>query len=128
MLFDGCVPGGVEDNIVTIDASGNVQDSGVAVGSIGSGGSPTTSPKVASYPVVEGDANNTVFVMESVSATTFTLEAAPATDRYLLFVNKGAGACTIAGNGKLIGADASVILGTYESITIIYDSVKWLIL
>lgn len=128
MLFDGCVPGGVEDNIVTIDASGNVQDSGVAVGSIGSGGSPTTSPKVASYPVVEGDANNTVFVMESVPATTFTLEAAPATDRYLIFVNKGAGACTIAGNGKLIGADASVILGTYESITIIYDSVKWLIL
>jgi len=129
MLFDGCIPSGTEDNIVTIDADGNAQDSGVAIGDIGgTGSSPTVNPQTGSYPVVVGDANNTVFVMDSASAATFTLEASPATNRYLIFVNKGAGACTVAGNSKLIGADASVILGTYESITLIYDGTKWLAL
>jgi hypothetical protein len=66
--------------------------------------------------------------MNASSAKTFTLESAPATDRYLIFVNKGSGTCTVDGNGKLIGADATVLLGTYESITIIYDGVKWLAL
>jgi hypothetical protein len=66
--------------------------------------------------------------MNSGTAHTFTLEAAPATNRYFTFVNKGAGACTVYGNSKLIGADANVILGTYESITIVYDGTIWLVL
>jgi hypothetical protein len=127
-VFDGRVAGGTEDNIVTLDTMGNIKDSGVAIGSIGSGGSPTVSPQTGDYPVVVGDANNTVFVMNSGTAHTFTLEAAPATNRYFTFVNKGAGACTVYGNSKLIGADANVILGTYESITIVYDGTIWLVL
>jgi len=128
-LADGRVVGGVKDSIVTMDGDGNIQDSGVDIGDIGGGGgTPTVNPQTGDYQVLVGDANNTVFVMNSGTAYTFTLEASPATDRYFIFVNKGAGACTVDGNSKLIGADASVILGTYESITIIYDSVKWLIL
>jgi hypothetical protein len=126
--FDGNIQDGVENNVVTIDGDGNIKDSGIAIGDLGGGGTPVTVPKTNSYPVVVGDADNTVFVMSSSSATTFTLESAPATDRYLTFVNKGTGTCTVAGNGKTIGADSSVLLGTYESITIIFDGTLWLIL
>lgn len=127
-MFSSYLPGSTEDNVVTIDAYGNIKDSGTAIGDLGGGGTPTVVPKTDSYPVVVGDANNTVFTMSAATAKTFTLEASPAADRYLIFVNKGAGTCTVDGNGKHINNEDTWLLGTYESITIIYDGSEWLIL
>jgi hypothetical protein len=123
--YDGNIQDGVEDNVVTIDEYGNVQDSGIAIGDLGGGGggSPTISIKTTTYPIVEGDANNTVFIMNASTDEEFTLETSPADNRHLIFKNIGAGTCTVnATSGVDIDGDQTVLLGTYETITIICEA------
>jgi len=126
--FDGNIQAGVEDNVVTIDADGNIKDSGTAIGDLGGGSTPVISLKTDTYPVVVGDADNTVFLMNASTAKSFTLEASPADNRFLTFKSIGTGVCTVdAGSGKTIDGTQTQSLGQYDAITIIYElsATRW---
>jgi hypothetical protein len=94
-----------------------------------SGSSAVVSRKTSAYPVDPADVNGTVFIGDSTSDFSFTLEAAPAANRNLTFKNVNTGVITVTGNGKNIDGEASQILGQHDAITIIYElgNTRWLI-
>jgi hypothetical protein len=131
MLFDGRVVGGTENNIVTLDADGNVKDSGVSIDDIGGGAGRSTLYKTSSYPIAVGDPNGVVIVCNSSSALTVTLEATPAADRNVVIMSLGSGTVTIAHNGNNInGVDGDRYLGQYDSEELIYstDASNWIVI
>jgi hypothetical protein len=97
----------------------------------GGGSSKTISRQAASYDVLVGDANGTVFEMSAgATPTTLKLEAAPADNRNLTVVNFGSGVVTVDRNTNNInGVAEDQYLGQYDSIELIYNATdKWLII
>jgi hypothetical protein len=121
-VMDGFLPSGAEGSIVTLDAFGNISDSGVAIADLGSGTAEVVSRKTTTYPVVAGDANGTVFVCSSTTDFTVTMEASPAANRVLTVKSVNTGVITVSGNGHNIDGSASITLGLNESAKILYDT------
>jgi hypothetical protein len=120
-VMDGFLPNGNEGSIVTLDAFGNISDSGVAIADLGSGTAEVVSRKTTTYPVVAGDANGTVFVCSSTTDFTVTMEASPAANRVLTVKSVNTGVITVSGNGHNIDGVASITLGLYESAKMLYE-------
>ena len=120
-VFWGFVESAVEDNIVVFDADGNISDSGVAIADLGSGTAEVVSRKTTTYPVVNTDANGTVFICSSTTGFTVTMEASPAANRVLTVKSVSTGVITVSGNGHNIDGSASITLGLNESAKMLYE-------
>lgn len=88
----------------------------------------TTSP--VSYPYTVLPADSIILVDTSVAANTITLEASPATNRYLTIKDKSGNAnafnITYDGNGNNIdGLPTRVINVDYGSVTMVFDGLDW---
>jgi hypothetical protein len=92
----------------------------------------TTSGRLDQLNVITGtttlDGTYFIVVCNSGSAFTVTLPSAPTTNQHYYVMNKGAGAVTLAGNGKNIDGVANQTINQNSCNEIVYDGAQWDIL